>query len=55
MAAAGPATRFCQAGDEGVYQLAFTDAGELAFVVESDACEMRHLGSTVPQLFKPAA
>ena len=46
----GEKTRYCAPGNAGLYALSFTDKGELAFVLQSDDCEMR-APPNAPQLF----
>ena len=49
----GKTTQFCHQGDTGVYQIYLTATGELAFVLQKDACGVRNPPSTLPQLFDP--
>jgi hypothetical protein len=46
-------SRFCNAGDVGVYELHLTATGQLAFVLQTDACSMREAPSSAAQLFYP--
>lgn len=49
----GKTSRYCRPGDAGVYKIYLTAAGQLALVLQKDACTVRNPPSTAPQLFDP--
>jgi len=49
----GKTTRYCRPGDTGVYTIYLTATGQLALVLQKDACAIRTPSSTAPQIFDP--